>query len=130
MVVPDTRDGYQGPLAGLEAVAAHISTDYVALAGCDMPHLPPDFVDRLLTALENSRPADLAYAHDGHRDQYLCALVRSSCLTTLGAFLDGGQRAVRDWYRTRTCIAVDFSDRASDFRNYNSLVAMSETGNP
>ena len=129
-VLPDRRNGYQGPLAGLEAAAACIATDYVAIAPCDTPLLPSDLVKRLLTALTVSESANISYAHDGHRSQYLCAMIRRHCLTTLGAFLDDDHRAVKAWYRQHACVVVDFSDCATSFRNYNSLAELSGTKTP
>ena len=129
-VLPDHRNGYQGPLAGLEAAATCIMTDYVAVAPCDMPVLPADLVKKLLAALAASDSMHISYAHDGHRDQYLCAVIRRHCLATLCGFLDEGHRAVQAWYRRHSSVVVDFSDCAASFRNYNSLADLSETGTP
>jgi len=129
-VVPDIRDRYQGPLAGLEAASTYIPTEYVAVAACDMPLLPPDFVGRLLVGLTESGSVEIAFARDGQRDHYLCALMRRDCLESLSRFLDEGQRSVQAWYRTHSCVAVDFSDCAAAFRNYNLPGDLSETNQP
>jgi len=129
-VLPDRRTDYQGPLAGLETAADQILTDYVVMVGCDMPLLPTDLAGRLLHGLAESSAANISYAHDGMRDQYLCAVIRRECLATLGDFLDEGQRAVQAWYREQSCVAVDFSDCTGMFRNYNSLAELSETDTP
>lgn len=121
--VADTRRDFQGPLAGLEAASNLISTELLVVVGCDTPHLPADLVERLIAPLLHHRDdtPDISYAHDGARAQYLCAGLKSACLASLPGFLDGGQRAVRDWYRSLNTIAVDFSDRPTSFRNYNTL---------
>jgi molybdopterin-guanine dinucleotide biosynthesis protein A len=122
-VVVDRRENYQGPLSGLESVAPAIKTDYVAIAPCDMPALPLDWVVRLRAAM--SRPdgtnTSLCYAHDGRRAQYLCALMTRECLSTLGSFLDEGRRAVKEWYALHAAVPVDFSDQAEGFLNYNRV---------
>ncbi len=120
-VVTDRRDDFQGPLSGMESVAPRIRTDYVAIAGCDMPSLPPDWVDRLAGVMQGPEPGSpqICYAHDGSRAQYLCALIRRECLDSLKGFLDEGRRAVKEWYGLHGGVAVDFSDDAGCFLNYN-----------
>jgi len=119
----DTRRDFQGPLAGLESAYPYIQTEFLVVVGCDMPHLPPDLVRRLTTPLVEGGIGmpDISYAHDGVRDQYLCAAIRRDCLTSLAGFLDAGHRAVRDWYNSQACVIVDFSDQGSGFKNYNEL---------
>lgn len=122
-VVVDRRENYQGPLSGLESVAPAIQTDYVAIAPCDMPELPLDWVVRLRAAMSQPGGAttSICYAHDGHRHQYLCALMRRDCLSTLGSFLDEGGRAVKEWYALHAAVSVDFCDEAEGFLNYNQV---------
>ncbi|MCB1687982.1 MAG: molybdenum cofactor guanylyltransferase [Halioglobus sp.] len=121
--VADTRRDFQGPLAGLEAAAAIITTELLVVVSCDTPHIPADLVTRLTAPLldDTGGATEISYADDGTRAQYLCAGLRSACLASLPAFLDGGQRAVKDWYSSRKAVAVDFSDQHSSFRNYNTL---------
>jgi molybdopterin-guanine dinucleotide biosynthesis protein A len=121
--VTDTRRDFQGPLAGLEAASAVIATELLVVVSCDMPHLPDDLVERLIAPLSDiaDNTPDISYAHDGMRAQYLCAGMRKASLSSLPRFLDEGQRAVQDWYRSRYAVAVDFSDRHACFRNYNRL---------
>lgn len=121
--VADTRRDFQGPLAGLEAAIPHIQTEFLLLVACDTPLLPTDLCNRLMDSLadEHGEAADLSYAHDGERGQYLCAVIRSSCLPSLHQHLDAGHHSVRHWYQTMACQVVDFSDEAQGFRNYNYL---------
>jgi molybdopterin-guanine dinucleotide biosynthesis protein A len=122
--VADTRHGFQGPLAGLESAASHVRTRLLVVVCCDMPLLPADLVQRLLAPLAapGSHAAEITYAHDGVRAQYLCAAMTRETLSSLTGFLDDGHRAVQDWYRGRKSVAVDFSDQAACFRNFNRLV--------
>lgn len=119
--VADTRRDFQGPLAGIEAAASVIRTELLVVVSCDTPHLPQDLVTRLIAPLLGSTAAEISYAFDGVRAQYLCAAMRSSCLNSLPAFLDEGQRAVKDWYARRNAVAVDFADHRASFQNYNTL---------
>lgn len=116
----DNRTDFQGPLAGLEAAAPQIGSEFLVIVPCDMPLLPPDLAQRLLGALEPGS-SDISYAHDGARDQYLCAAIRVAVLPSLRGFLDEGQRAVRHWYARHRYCSVDCSDQAGCFGNYNRL---------
>ena len=122
-IVADTRRDFQGPLAGLEAAAKIVCTDLLVVVSCDMPHIPSDLVERLVTPLTDCAEDSpkVSYAHDGVRAQYLCAAMRSKCLASLPGFLNDGQRAVRDWYKSQNAVAVDFADRQDSFKNYNHL---------
>jgi molybdopterin-guanine dinucleotide biosynthesis protein A len=121
--IEDVRADFQGPLAGLEAAQDAISTPYILLSACDTPLLPTDLSKRLQHSLlqhPNELPA-VAYASDGQRNHYLCALLHRDCLTTLGSFLDSGERAVHRWYAMQHTFVADFSDQPAGFSNLNTL---------
>ena len=121
--VTDNREDFLGPLAGLEGASPFILTDFLVVVSCDTPHLPNDLVSRLIAPLAGSTndSPEISYVHDGVRAQYLCAAMRRDCLTSVTHYLNEGHRAVRDWYKTRHAVTVDFSDCESSFRNYNRL---------
>ena len=116
--VADTRRDFQGPLAGLEAAAQHLDTEFLIICPCDTPELPLDLAARLLAALSQSGNA-ISYAHDGERGHYLCAAVRCDILPSVSVYLDKGERAVRHWYAEQGACPVDFSDQPRCFSNYN-----------
>jgi molybdopterin-guanine dinucleotide biosynthesis protein A len=122
-IVADSRGNYQGPLSGIEAVIPHVTGDFLIVAPCDTPLLPLDFAERLLCALDccPETAAEIGYAYDGQREQYLCAAIRTRILPSLTPYLDEGHRTVRHWYARHRCIAVDFSDQAHSFANFNHL---------
>jgi molybdopterin-guanine dinucleotide biosynthesis protein A len=122
LTVSDSRPGFQGPLAGLEATGRAVTTPWLVIAPCDTPRLPADLVPRLLQPLETGG-VDIAWAHDGAREHYLCAALRSRCLADLPDWLDRGHRAVRHWYRNYRCATVDFSDQPAAFSNINQPLA-------
>lgn len=126
-IVEDQRSGFAGPLAGIEAASSMIKTRYVAVVACDTPLLPDDFVRRLLEPLcanAETAPA-ISFAHDGQREQYLCALIKTECLTDLSSFLQQGHRAVKHWYRQYPHVSVDFTDEYDSFQNHNYLNTIS-----
>ncbi len=118
--VQDTRSDYQGPLAGIESAAPAIKTPFFAVCACDTPRLPLDLVNRLLTPLlATDSPHQVAFARDGTRDHYLCAVLRRDLLVSCTAYLDGGGRSVRGWYATLETLAVDFEHAQDAFTNLN-----------
>lgn len=115
---PDLRADYQGPMAGLEAAASHVDTDYVLIAPCDTPVLPDDLVQCLLVGLLKE-DSDGCYARANDRNHYLCVLLKRSCLETVGVYLDGGGRAVRHWLAEHKITAVNFPAGCGEFQNIN-----------
>lgn len=118
-VIADTHPGYAGPLAGVLAVMSHTTSSLFALAPCDMPHLPHDYVCRLYQAMQNHN-AVLAYAHDGMQPQPLVALLRTELQQDLATYLHGGTRKVRLWYARHHAVSVDFTACAKNFDNLNT----------
>ncbi len=121
--VEDLRIDFEGPLAGIEAARSSVKTQYLAVVACDTPLLPVDLVQRLLVPLcaDTETVPVISFAHDGQREQYLCALIKTECLAGLRNFLQQGNRAVKHWYRQYPHVSVDFSDQYDSFRNYNHL---------
>ena len=119
-VLPDLRTGFLGPLAGVEAAMAVLppSLSFLLTAPGDAPFLPVDLAERLYHGLVVDRRKS-AYAHDGVRGQFLCALFERGCVALLRGFLDRGGRRVEEFLRETGATAVDFSDRAADFGNVN-----------
>ena len=127
-VIADLRQGYQGPLAGLEALFPaldQLSTCCrIVLLPCDLPRLSAT-VPRLLLAELDARPkVDIVYASAGNQHHYLCAAIRRPALATLSQHLDQGVRAVRDWYALCSSRVLVFGDDLTDnFVNVNTLRA-------
>ncbi|MFT6051291.1 MAG: molybdenum cofactor guanylyltransferase [Halioglobus sp.] len=125
--VTDVTESYRGPLAGIQAARAHIDTRYVVVVACDMPLIPNDLVSRLLRPFNikgEPRPS-ITFAHDGNREQYLCAVLHRECLDDVSTYLQSGQGAVKHWYRRHLHAVVDFSDQPGAFRNFNDLESFS-----
>lgn len=118
--VSDIREGLEGPLAGIEAATSLITTDYLLVVGCDTPNLPPNLAELLLQPLiETHSLYDIAYAHDGHRPHYLCAVIRSSRLQGVEYALDHDIRAVKRWYAGERTIEVKMAVPPEAFANHN-----------
>jgi molybdopterin-guanine dinucleotide biosynthesis protein A len=124
-VITDLREGYQGPLAGIEALSLALgplhSCRRVLLLPCDLPRLSAKVPELLLAELDARPEVDIVYASTGSQHHYLCAAIRKPALATLSQHLDQGVRAVRDWYALSSSQALVFGDELTDsFVNMNT----------
>lgn len=137
-VVPDTHEGFQGPLAGMEALLSALArdtrtqpdahshnTDAARFAGlitcpCDAPFLPDDLVARLTAHLQTSGTDVGAVATAGGRLQPVFAYLPLSRLPSLRAALAGGERKIDRWFASERFLEIPFDD-LSGFRNINTL---------
>lgn len=124
----DDLQGFEGPLAGLETGLRRCTTALLVTAPCDSPFLPADLVARLHQALTDAG-ADLALAEtietgdDGVervQPHPVFALLKTSALPHLSAYLAGGGRRMDGWYCAIKVTRVRFDD-SSAFRNINTL---------
>ena len=115
-VLPDTLPDFPGPLAGVLAALDAVQADWLLVAPCDAPHLPPDLAARLLDAAQRQN-VPLAVAADATRIHHSCFIVRTDQRDNLAAFLARGERAVRHWQAGLASIGVQFD--AAGFANFN-----------
>jgi molybdopterin-guanine dinucleotide biosynthesis protein A len=118
-VVPDSIEGFAGPLAGLERGLANATHGLVATVPCDSPFLPADLVIRLYEALATGG-ADLAVARTGSQPHPVFCLCRRELHANLAAYLAGGGRKIDHWYSSLHVVEVDFADEAAAFDNLNT----------
>ena len=117
-VVPDGRDGFQGPLAGMAAALACVATELVLVVPCDSPLVTPALGPRLHGALAAGN-ANVAVAHDGERLHPVFVLLRRGALPGLEDFLARGERKIDRWFAEEKTAVVDFSDMTDMFLNVN-----------
>jgi molybdopterin-guanine dinucleotide biosynthesis protein A len=118
-VIPDSQEGFQGPLAGFLTAMKTIDTPDMVTIPCDGPLLPDNLVERLITA-RRSDQSDIAVAHDGERLQPIYALMPVSLQSSLQRYLDAGERKIDRWYGQHRVSYVDFSDIPETFVNINT----------
>ncbi len=117
-VVADTLPDFQGPLAGVLEGLNAAQHEWLLSVPCDMPHLPPDLLARLLSG-RNASP--IVIAEDAERTHPAVMLMRRSLAADLVAYLQSGQRAVHQ-FQTRAGFSVVRFDVAQ-MQNINHLVA-------
>jgi molybdenum cofactor guanylyltransferase len=121
-VWPDQLGGFEGPLAGLQTGLSRCETPYLATAPCDSPFVADDLVARLAEGLE-SAGAEIAVAvtEEGERRTHpVFSLMKTSVLSSLDSYLQGGGRKIETWYRSLPFVEVPFGD-VDAFRNINTV---------
>ena len=119
-VLTDRITGFAGPLAGLHAGLCLARSELVVAVPCDSPFLPPDLVQRMTQALDNTE-ADVAVARTGDQRHPVFCLCRACLLGHLTGFLEAGGRKADAWYAALKVCEVAFDDRAGGFLNINTL---------
>lgn len=112
-VVEDLRPEFPGPLAGIEAALSHAATEWIITCPVDTPHLPSDYVARMLGA-SMGRPTVAAL---NGRLQPVLALLPRSTLAGLQESLDRGERRTWRWLESLDPVAVAFDDHAFALRD-------------
>lgn len=112
-VVPDTIEGFAGPLAGvlagLEWAAVHApKVKWMVTAATDTPFFPENLVSRFLSAVEGDR-AELASAASGGREHPVFGLWPVRLAGDLRrAMAEGGIRKVDVWTARHRLAVVEF----------------------
>jgi len=117
-VVTDRRDGFAGPLAGLEAALAAAPTPRVLTVPFDGPRFPLDLAERLSSAA-HQQAAWVASARTDTQAHPVYMLVHQAALPSLIAFLDSGRRRIDAWTSTVPHVEVVFADESA-FANLNT----------
>jgi molybdenum cofactor guanylyltransferase len=117
-VIPDTLEGYLGPLAGVLAGLRSLRTDFLLTVPCDAPLVGADLAGRLHDACI-AADADVAVATDGRRRQPVFLLLRAGVAPSLECYLAAGGRKVDTWFGQLRLAEADFSDAPDTFVNVN-----------
>ena len=121
-VLPDSVEGFAGPLAGVLAGldwAAGEGADTIVTVAADTPFFPCDLVPRLMLAAEGmTHPLVLAATPDGRQPTF--GLWPVALRDDLRAALQGGLRKVVMWTERHGGRVVIFYDAGSPFFNVNT----------
>jgi len=121
-VLPDSIDGFAGPLAGVLTGldwAADQGADTIVTVAADTPFFPPDLVRRLQTAATGmAQPLVLAATPDGRQPTF--GLWPTALRDDLRAALQGGLRKVVLWTDKHHGREALFDDPGEPFFNVNT----------
>jgi molybdenum cofactor guanylyltransferase len=106
VVADDSRQDHLGPLAGISAALAAVSSRFVLTCPCDAIAIPADVPDRLLRALRVTGAADAAVLRDPERLQPLLMGVRAGVRPSIDAYLASGGRSVHGWLESVAVVEV------------------------
>lgn len=134
-VLPDSQEGFAGPLAGLLAGLAHCPTPWLLAVPCDAPLFPDDLALRLAcAATEAGALIALAAAPDAEaggalRPQPVFCLVHTTLHGSLARYLAEGGRKAGAWAAQHQRALAPF-DRPGDpplaFANANTLAELQQ----
>lgn len=118
-LICDVRQGFPGPLAGIEAALSVCTTPLLLVCPCDTPALPLTLRQCLQQALITST-CDIAVAHDGQRQQHLFFMIKTKNTQKISRYLDSGEHRVGPCLGLFDLCRVDFSNEAAAFSNINT----------
>lgn len=133
-VVADSIDGFQGPLAGVEAGMAAATTPWIFTCPCDSPLQSTALLPYMWEELQaqSGLAADgsdgsitdsivkIAMASDGERTQPVFSLLHTSLLPSLRDYLHSGERKIDRWFAMHRMVTIDCSNFADSFVNVNT----------
>lgn len=115
---------FAGPLTGILVALRTTTTDWLAVAPCDLPALPADAIAHLVACLRGARAA---YAAPGGTGHSLVCLLHSSLAPDLAHHIGAGGARVGAWFAAIGARAAPFADTAA-FVNINAAADMQGAG--
>jgi molybdopterin-guanine dinucleotide biosynthesis protein A len=111
----------QGPLGAILSVLGHTEAEANLIVACDMPGLTAEFLERLLAAMEASRPDVAAAAGPAGRIEPLCAVWRRTARRAIQRAFATGERGVMPLL-TRPAFRIELveTSKAVYFQNVNT----------
>ncbi len=123
-VIADSIEGYQGPLAGIEAGMSAATTPWIFTCPCDSPlqsgELLPHMWRQLQAQLSEDADVRIGLASDGKRTQPVFSLLHTSLLPSLRSYLQSGERKIDRWFEQHKMMTIDCSEYADSFVNVNT----------
>jgi len=118
-VVADAATGFHGPLAGIAAALAACTTRWLLTVPVDSPCPPQDLAACLHRAAATAGAAAAVARAQAQREPLFAIYDVAAC----GSVRDALARdiAVWRWQDELGAVEADFSGRAADFRNLNTL---------
>ncbi len=123
-VVRDIRNGFLGPVAGIESGLKYAQTPLLWVVPCDTPLFPEDALERLLHAMYQEQVAAAYVVSDGQSLPVFC-LLRSSLYANAVRYLDSGGRSMRGWLKEVGAAAVEWNGPQARFVGANSYSELS-----
>jgi len=121
-VISDRIDGFQGPLAGIDAAFSATGSPYLFCVPCDSPFIPSDVISQFIKATTGNNP--IVVASDGNRVHPVISLIHRSVWSDIESRLSEGRLRLMDWIESAGYDVVDFSGCPNVLRNLNTIEDM------
>lgn len=118
-VVKDSIEGYQGPLAGVEAGMAGAATPWIFTCPCDSPMQSSALLPHMWQQIQ-ATDATIGLAFDGERTHPVFSLLQTGLLASLRSYLANGDRKIDRWFAQHNLLTIDCSEYAASFMNINT----------
>jgi len=118
-VVSDRIEGFQGPLAGIDAAFSVTGSSYLFCVPCDSPFVPDDAIDLFIRASTLNNP--IVVASDGQRLHPVISLIHRSVWPDIENRLVQGQLRLLDWIEGTGYDLADFSSNPQALQNLNTI---------
>lgn len=127
-VCPDHPDlpPHSGPMVGLLTGLKQCMADWLQLAPCDTPVLPPDLVQQLLQAATETHaqvvvPVTHQAGHAALFHHWTAALVARQCEHSLHEAVQRGERRMGQWITRQRWAAVLFPSASGTSNVFNNM---------
>lgn len=118
-VVSDRIEGFQGPLAGLDAGFSVTGSSFLLCVPCDSPFIPDDLLEHLIKAATGNNP--IVVATDGERLHPVISLIHRSIWPDIESRLSEGRLRLMDWIEAAGYDIADFSSCPKVLQNLNTI---------
>lgn len=118
-VVSDRIEGFQGPLAGLDAAFSVTGSSFLLCVPCDSPFIPSDLMQKLIDATTGNNP--IVVASDGKRLHPVISLIHRSLWPDIENRLSEGRLRLMDWIEAAGYDVADFSSSPEALQNLNTI---------
>ncbi len=124
-VISDRKEGFFGPLAGIDAAFFATDKPYLLCVPCDTPLLPADLLSSLYNALQDS-DAPMAIAVDAQRQHPVINLMKRSVHDDVHNRLENGDLKLMNWIEKTGYACADYSEYPRALSNLNTSAAIEE----
>ena len=118
-VISDRKEGFCGPLAGIDAAFSATDKPYLLCIPCDTPMLPSNLLALLYSALQDSEK-HMAIASDAQRQHPVINLMNRTVHASVKDRLEQKDLKLMKWIEAVGYTCVDFSKQPELLRNLNT----------
>jgi len=118
-IVSDRIEGFQGPLAGIDAAFSVTSSSFLLCVPCDSPFIPDNLMQRLISSATGNNP--IVVASDGKRLHPVISLMHRSVWPDIENRLSEGRLRLMEWIEAVGYDIADFSSSPEVLQNLNTI---------